>query len=301
MKKYFCILIFEVIKISTAFTINCIYSSSNGWQNLGAQYTCETTNIPESLGNTVTSVTGVHQVDKTNADVKVVYIQGNRTLSFFPRNFIQHFPNMIGIGLQYTTMESINGDEIEEYGDQLVWFVLGRSNLKEIPSNFFTKTPNVVTIFFSENQIERVGNGLFSSLDVMQLRYVDFSYNNCIHQSAGYSTNQIYILELIANIHIRCYFDDQNLPTTTESSNCNDENIEEFVCHLEEKVGKIENNLSENNERLNNLVEEIQNLKTEMNAKDERIKNLENEIEWILEFRQCAANKKSKFFKNINK
>ncbi|KAG5666669.1 hypothetical protein PVAND_014684 [Polypedilum vanderplanki] len=280
MKNLFVLLILsllQILKYSSSFTISCNFNSDRNWITIGRVYTCMTYIVLES-SNAVTNVTGTHLPGFNNSNVKVIEAFGNNTLSFFPRNFSQHFPNLIGITLKNTTIETLYGDEIDEYGELFEWFAFGHSNLITISSNLFMKTPNVVSIFFFNTKLEHVGHNLFTPLNITQLKHMNFQENICINQIAS---SQTQITTLINTLQIQCPFENENLSTTTtttsitetttqitttESSTCIEGNIDDFVCELNE-----------------NFENEIKNLKEDLNLKTLKINELKNELQWIKE------------------
>jgi hypothetical protein len=196
-------IIFAVIAgfstVVTGFTVNCLFGTES-FTSIGSVYRCWVPNIAESTSHTVTNVTGTHSAGKTNEDVKAVYIIGNG-LSFVPRGLTSFFPNLIGYYMHYTTFDALNGDELDQFGEKLVWFGVQNSNLTTISSRLFDSTPNIAHVFFGSNKIQRVGRDLFTAVNVAQLGYIYFYDNPCISK---YANNQTDIVALINELQVSC-------------------------------------------------------------------------------------------------
>ncbi|KAG5666531.1 hypothetical protein PVAND_014551 [Polypedilum vanderplanki] len=269
--------ILHLINLTSSFGVICNFGSLT-FTNIGNVYTCQTTiDLSDSSDILVSSVDGVHQNSLTNNDVKVVYISGNGNLPFFPRNFTQFFPNLIGYALASSTIDTLFGDELDEYGQQLVWFAIINSNLTTISSNLFSKTPNVASIYLYNDQVRKVGRELFTYLNVTQIKLVNFVNNFCISRLV---TNQDGILSLINDLRTLCRYNDENLPlttisvvdsifstattltqqmTTTGISSCFSGNINDFICGLNDEIQK------------------------DLDDKEKRIQDLENNVQYLLD------------------
>ncbi|KAG5667379.1 hypothetical protein PVAND_015361 [Polypedilum vanderplanki] len=217
MQKFclYFLIVFSVIEFARPFALHCQFGV-NDLRNLGSVYRCLANNVVASSGNAVTSVVGTHQTERTHDDVKVLLIQNSHDLRIFPRNVRIFFPNIIGISLTQTSIKTLNGDELNEYGAQLIWFGIVLSHVVEVPSNFFLHTPNVVNVWFSNNQIERVGNDLLTPLNKNELKIVDFILNRCINNFAETIPN---IVALIDDLRRLCPLDGGITTTTENSSN----------------------------------------------------------------------------------
>ncbi|KAG5666076.1 hypothetical protein PVAND_017758 [Polypedilum vanderplanki] len=209
---------FEAFKISNFFTINCRFRYSSIPYGVGSFYSCLATNIPESSGSYVTEITGEHTEEK---NAEFINIYGNRTLSFFPKNFSHFFPNLTGIVLTETSFKKLYGDELNEYGENFKYFSLTNSNLESISNGLFTNTPNIIIIIFNSNKILYVGDNLFNPLNLSKMIYLDFSGNRC-HSRMQNGAHDI--PNLVNEIFRYCGFDDAEttttIRTTTQKSYC---------------------------------------------------------------------------------
>jgi hypothetical protein len=288
--------------VVTGVTVNCNFVSGS-YIGIGNVYMCSATNIPQSSNHMVTSVIGTHDSDMTDEDVQMVYIDGNYGLSFVPRRFTSFFPNLIGFYLYAMDFDTLNGDELEEFGEKLVWFGVFGSNLKTISSQLFDSTPNMAYVDFYYNKIQRVGRDLFTAVNVTQLGVLFFSSNICINRSAY---NQADIVALINQLQVSCPYDDEVLGTTEMTTaattttttpaiqDCFDSKIEDFVCDINDKVGVVQSDLTSTRDDLQSQLDQTNE---KLAAKDQRFVELEtnfeaikNELEWMRdELLTCAC------------
>jgi hypothetical protein len=77
---------------------------------IGRVYQCETTNITDTSGHTISAVTGTHFDNKTSADVQLISIYGNWTLSFVPRGMKKFFPNIKALRILRTAIDMLHND-----------------------------------------------------------------------------------------------------------------------------------------------------------------------------------------------
>ncbi|KAG5668291.1 hypothetical protein PVAND_016238 [Polypedilum vanderplanki] len=259
---------------------------------VGSVYQCLTTNIPISSSKYVTSVTGKHIIGKSNKSVISIKIEGNYTLSFFPRDISKFFPKIKSILIYFTTIETLYGDELNEF-PQLVHLNIESSNLTTISSRLFEKTPNMADIWLANNKIKKVGNDLFTPLNTTILKWIGFKNNACINRKVSNGT-QFDIISLIDAIEQQCPYDDEFLTTTTSFLStitqdlfCIDEkSVEDFVCDLKITMTKLQENLTTKDEKIATTLNILRQNLTEANKKTNEslvnfltnVKELENQL-----------------------
>lgn len=161
-------------------------------------YVCTST-FGESWNSThVVGVSGVHRDGFTNADVEVVRISNCQRLTAVPRGFQHFFPIFSGFHLLGCGINSLNGDEVDEYPN-LRWFALEYTQLEFIPGNFFKNNPLLTSTSFGANRIKRVGVGLLD--DLRNLHRLYFFNNVCGNQGAR---NEAEVQELIDVLRTQC-------------------------------------------------------------------------------------------------
>lgn len=256
-KKWLAIFIIsQAIALSQSFEVNCKYGVySYGTMGVGL-YTCDTTINIISSDFKVTSINGTHYTGRSNADVKNVIVRGN--LNFVPRDFTKFFPNMMSYWFESTAIEKLKGDELNEFGLKLEWFLMFQSSLTTISSQLFEETPNVILVVLSLNQIKQVGKDLFSPLNVEKLQYASFSRNVCINQYG--IKNQTEIQNVIDNLKVLCPYKNETCFDTETVD------INQFVCDLRKTVKRLETDLAVKEERINNLENAIEFVRNELEA-----------------------------------
>jgi hypothetical protein len=87
------IIVLGSLALAEANVLQCSYSVRSTWNVVNA-YTCVGNIIMTSDSPFITSVSGVHALGRTDADVQVVVIEG-QNIRFFPRglvSFLKRFP-----------------------------------------------------------------------------------------------------------------------------------------------------------------------------------------------------------------
>ncbi|KAG5668289.1 hypothetical protein PVAND_016236 [Polypedilum vanderplanki] len=300
--------IFQIFMTSNSLTINCFFESITFYV-IDTVYECSTTNIFEQSSIYVTNINGTHMDRKNNSDVTSVRISGNWILPFVPRNFSNFFSNIKSMIIHYTAIEILFGDEIDEF-PELEYFDFQFFYLTTISSRLFEKTPNVIGIWFSYAMIEKVGQDLFTPLDVTKLKWIGFNDNACINQQISNGT-QADIILIIDVIRQKCPYVDEFLTTTeqtfttilstianttiqpstitttnslatTTSQNlfCTDESIEDFICNLKTKFNQIQTNLTIKDDEIDSTLNTLRENLAETNKKlNERLTKSIEKIE----------------------
>ncbi|KAG5669479.1 hypothetical protein PVAND_017366 [Polypedilum vanderplanki] len=216
MKNSIWLLIFVnllTFKTSSSFTIECNYRVVDYIDTVRSVYECGVKNVPILSENIVTNITGNHLNNKTNIDVTSIRIEGNSTLSFVPRRFSNFFPHIRAYIINSATFDTLFGDEFDEFSE-LEFLQFSSSKLASISSRLFEKTPNVIFLSLSWNQILRVGSDLFTPLDVTKIKYFAFYGNRCISKMEQ-KGNTTAIIEIINEIRVKCPYVNEPVITTT--------------------------------------------------------------------------------------
>jgi hypothetical protein len=284
---------FGIVFATSAFTIDCSFEEWD-YEQIGSLYTCVTQNTQFPSNHTVTNTTGIHMNNHTDADVKAIWIQGMGSLSFFPRESTNFFPNIIAVLIGGTVIDTMHGDELSEFGQQLQWFFMYSSSVSTVSSRLFEAGPDLVVAGFVYCELERVGRNLFTSLNVTRLRELNFNNNPCISR---YAFNETDITELIEELQVSCPFDDEEPVTTTtepdettiDGQTCFDDDIDDFVCELSENVTEVQSELintrnelqlqlDQTNEKLENSIDELAEAKRTVSDLESRVQWLEDKI-----------------------
>jgi hypothetical protein len=288
MKNSIFIAILAIFGSIESLTIDCVYDEAH-WPVLGEAYQCRVWSLQNEADHTVTNVTGSHLPGRSNDDVGLITIYGRWTVDFIPRGLTSFFPNLRGFRSQETAIETLNGDEFDEFGENFVYLTMQLSNLTTISSRLFDHTPNIELVDFWGSTIQRVGHDLFTP--VKGLQYIDFRVASCINEFA-YDLDGAQVV--ISNLRVLCPYDDEEVMTTTEATinttietttaeyetttttgghSCDVGNINEFVCELNKNLSGVQSDLNDSKDEL----------QLELNDSNRRIKALEVEIEWMRE------------------
>lgn len=239
-------------------------------------YSCDVSSIDLSANSThVASYEGPHMSGRSAVDVSGIYFPACSiaNLRTFPRGFSTIFPNIFAFDFRGCAYNTLDGDELNEY-PSLRFFRSLRTPIVRIPGIFFAATPKVEFIDFDNNRIEHVGEGLLD--DLPHLTRVYFR-NRCLNMRA---LNRSEVQTLIEALRVHCPDVEHETttvsvtttmipPTTTSTattqltttlspttsttigtqppSRCEIEDLEDFVCgldeenqHLRERVRRLE-------------------------------------------------------------
>ena len=212
--------LFEVFQIIQGENLNCQFKDVKF--TLGTFHTCEVTSLDNTNNKMViTGHNGVHQSNKNDADVKVIYIHDTNT-KYMPEGLGTLF-NLTVFVCAYSQLVEINAEMLEGM-DNLEGLFLGGNKLTSVPLNAFMKLTKLKDISLRQNQIEELPNGLFknnvnleeiyllenklkfigSTLfnGLTKLDYVDLEDNVCINEKYTGSTA---ITQMKKDIKTQCF------------------------------------------------------------------------------------------------
>lgn len=283
LKKMRIIILFLLISCASGIHIECGFVGA-GYQILSA-YACYITSIDYSSNSThILSYGGTHWTGRSNLDVESIsarhYICPELNLQSIPKGVLSIFPNLKVISFNNCSINFLNGDELKEYPN-LVIYEHYSTNITRIPGNFFSFTPNLLSVTFRSNkQLKHVGVGLLDGL--IYLKSVTFYANGCIDKN---TVNGSQILDLSQELKVKCpdivMTTTTSLTTTTIQPRCEIEEPETFVCVLDEEIEnlktKVENltlenqNLKINSTKLQADVSEVQKINEGVSVKIEEL------------------------------
>lgn len=252
-------LIFLVIPISSGVNVSCQFSYVHNYELfLNDSYTCNVVSIDfsEDSNNYVTSLNETQLGLVETLTFGYYYVQcPNLNLGVIPKGLSNIFPNMTALLFYYCPVTHLFGDELEEY-TKLEILMIQYFNIIRVPPEIFTYNPNMKFVGFYNNEIQHVGHGLLEHLRF--LVRADFRGNICVNMKAFVAQE---IPALIEHMRNNCTDIETTttlrtttttLPTTTTPPpRCIIEDLDDFVCGLDEEI-EI---LRERNENLENQVE----------------------------------------------
>ena len=245
---------------------------------------------------------GVHQSNKNDADVKVIYIHETNT-KYMPESLGTLF-NLTYFGCVNSQLVEINAEMFEGM-DNLEGLYLYRNKLTSVSLNAFMKLTKLKYISLSYNQIEELPNGLFKDnvnletigLSGNKLKFIGSTLfdgltklndvwlqnNVCINKRYEGSTT---ITQMRKDIKSKC-FNPNEVPAVPTSTTPNPLKVKQLEC--EEKKSNLTIELNIAKEDLNEVK---MNLTTALNAQQkdllEMIKVKTNSIKLQDELNECT-------------
>ena len=151
--------LFDVFQIIQGENLNCQFKDEEFV--LGNFYTCEVTSLDNTNNKMViTGHNGVHQSNKNDADVDLIYIHDTNT-KYMPEGLGTLF-NLTYFVCVYSQLVEINAEMFEGMNN-LEELYLYDNKLTSVPLNTFMKLTKLKYIDLQQNQIEELQNGLFKN------------------------------------------------------------------------------------------------------------------------------------------
>lgn len=144
-------------------------------------YECETKDLFVTESSIVTRVFGDHMEDKNNLDVERLHIK-DQTCHYMPRGFETFFPNLRGIRIASTHLQSIGSTDLKPF-PRLIAVDFPFNDIMNIDSDTFDFNPKLNFIHFGMNKISFVGRNIFKNQNAEELQ-VYFYGNICVDQDA---------------------------------------------------------------------------------------------------------------------
>jgi hypothetical protein len=242
---------------------------------------------------------GAHLSGNSGENVGVIYFNWCNTrynLTIFPKGFSNFFPNLIAFSMLSCSIDFLNGDELDEH-PHVQLYEHTRSNLTRVPGRFFASTPNLKRFHFGGNKIQHVGEGLLDHLENLESGF--FTSNICINQGAS---NPSEIPALIETLRQNCpdiepdttttlsttqtptqgtFSTTQGASTTNQPPRCEIDDLEDFVCGLDEEI----ENLKETDEKLkakNEILEgQVEDLNERNEVLEDKVVDLKENVETL--------------------
>jgi chromosome segregation ATPase len=159
------------------------------------------------------------------------------------------------------TLNFLHGDELKEYPN-LQWYGQEATNLTRVPGNLFDSNPKMKFVGFAVNQIQHVGEGLLDHLK--DLQEVWFPFEVCIDKIAFSPSEIPALIEVLrqncTDIQLRCQIED----------------LEDFVCGLDEEVGNLKRRVEALEGKNRNLSEKMRKSEKKFEV---QINGLKREVE----------------------
>lgn len=294
----------------SSLEIRCIYGIS-AWNIVGSLYTCTVQNdlqITSRQDSVITSVSGSHEINKINDNVKAIYIT-NKTINYFPRGLENFFKNLEVIDFVNTKLKEVCKSDLKPF-PKLIEIYLYQNEIEELEECLFDFNLDLKFIFMKDNKISRIHPNIFDHLTMLTSLYL--SGNICIDIDSGLD-NRIDTQQVIKKVQLQC----NDFKNCQKYRSCEDasssfevlrNDINEFVglFNLEKPPkNKVLNGINVIDDKVNSLVKvavqnfneiqmelknihhetdsRLQTLEKNLLAIDEKIGNLEEKITKILD------------------
>lgn len=141
-------------------------------------YQCKAVNHPVSGRVNVERVSGSHESNKNNDDVKVLNIQAIKCAQI-PSGFENSFKNLEGIFAFSSEKTILLGEDLRPF-TKLKYLDISWNRIQNLPSDLFDSNPQLEWIDFSDNKLKLIGLNILNSLP--KLHYANFATNICINE-----------------------------------------------------------------------------------------------------------------------
>lgn len=169
----------------------CTYSVTT-WPGYGTRYTCEAQISSSANATALTGISGTHVPGNGLANVEVLNVASEKTLTKLPDGIEIYFPNLIGLRWNNGSLLTISASVLKF--PNLTFVAFNSNNLSLLDGGLFQYAQTIREISFPFNKIEQVGANIFSNLN--NLTIANFEGNVCVNFTAG-TTQAIQDLKLL--------------------------------------------------------------------------------------------------------
>lgn len=159
-------------------SIQCTFQYGS-YYSVGSVYHCEGTLVSGGSIDYVTSVSGSHQIEKSDLDVLGLSMP-SQNVQYFPRNIAAFFPNLIAFYFINNSISSVSQDHFADFPN-LEYVDIQSNSLTSLDSNLFAGLNSLKLIRLQSNNIMNIGHDFV----LPNTGEVNFNSNTCISGSAG--------------------------------------------------------------------------------------------------------------------
>lgn len=163
--------------------MKCKFQSSN-WSDGEVSYYCRVENnrIFNNSRVKIDNVNGGHLKDKTDFDVKGLFISSISNVGFMPE-YIQYYFDLTKISIISSNLLEISQSDLKPFPN-LHYLNLLDNSIKVIEADLFQFNPGMTHIFLNKNQITSIEYGAFDGLfNIKNLNLKDNKCRNALTQS----------------------------------------------------------------------------------------------------------------------
>ncbi|XP_070508768.1 leucine-rich repeat-containing protein egg-6-like [Chironomus tepperi] len=177
------------VRFSTSTAIDCDYLTRDH-TTLRNSYDCIVSKDPiiatqESAA--VTSVTGSHQIGKSNSDVGGFTVD-SKTINYFPRGLEFTFNNLKLIFIKNCNLKEVHQEDLKPF-PKLVELHLHVNALEVLEEGLLDFNPQLEYISFFNNKLVHIESNIFNHL--CKLKFLYLQSNTCIDKKAENSISGV--------------------------------------------------------------------------------------------------------------
>ncbi|XP_070508762.1 putative leucine-rich repeat-containing protein DDB_G0290503 [Chironomus tepperi] len=252
-----------IISSMSASTMECGYSTISHYTSLKSLYVCEVSKDPTITTQeaaTVTSVSGSHNTEKSDADVNG-FTAKYRTITYFPKGLESFFKNLKAIQIFQCNLKEVHQEDLKPFPN-LVELSLQYNLLEVLEEDLFDFNPDLEHIDFSYNKLVHIEPKIFDHLTKLSTIWINA--NICIDRFTYDSKSGV--KKVIKSAQVQCInsefssFKEQLVNLDNDSKNLN---FKKFT----EKLATFEKTLKSSKfaifRPLNSKLDALKNLKIE--------------------------------------
>lgn len=162
-----------MIPVVASLNVRCLYRSGSFGPFVGSNvYHCQVLQLNvQSAGQFVDGITGNHVLEKTNSDVKVLWII-NQICHYLPKNFENYFPNIEVLAITDSGLKNLTKDDLKVF-KHLKSLYMNANTFKTLDADLFQLSPKLQHIDMAKNQIASLPSNIFDSLENLEQVMLD--------------------------------------------------------------------------------------------------------------------------------
>ena len=146
-------------------------------RNFGSVFTCDAKLQSSRFSRQIEKVSTRYLQNEVDlADVRYLQIL-HQPIDFVPRRVEFFFTNLVGLRISNGKIKQITKRDLQPF-HKLELLSLDGNKIEVLDSDLFDYTPNLKWIFFDNNNIAHVGQGIFDSL--VYMKQINLELNYCI-------------------------------------------------------------------------------------------------------------------------
>lgn len=222
------ILVATSITLSAATILDCDYKSLNASSD--DLYTCVSDDFETTRDDSlITEIFGVHINNKTDNDVKQLYVF-NQSVPYFPGGLGSKFPNLESIVIKNSSLKFLFKSDL--FGlSKLKFFDVSANEIVLIAPQLFENNEELEEIHFEDNKITSISDDLFDSLGILTTFHL---FNNvCVEKDSDILTFLSSLTDIKKNLREKCPIKAEELTEISEKQ------IQKLMSQVQALEGKL--------------------------------------------------------------